>query len=51
MQVNYLGDCSFEVFDDPCTVALLEVLFVLHSAIFNIICGMLIGLGNHNSQS
>lgn len=23
--VNYLGDCSFEIFDDPCTVALLEV--------------------------
>lgn len=23
--VNYLGDCSFEIFDDPCTLALLEV--------------------------
>lgn len=23
--VNYLGDCSFQIFDDPCTVALLEV--------------------------
>lgn len=23
--VNYLGYCSFEIFDDPCTVALLEV--------------------------
>ncbi|XP_011008925.1 PREDICTED: uncharacterized protein LOC105114162 [Populus euphratica] len=23
--VNYLGDCSFEIFDDPCTIALLEV--------------------------
>jgi len=28
-QVNYLGDCSFEIFDDPCTIALLEVLLLL----------------------
>ena len=29
MRVNYLGDCSFEIFDDPCTIALLKVVLLL----------------------
>lgn len=38
MQVNYLADCSLEIFDDPSAIALIEVLCISQFHLFIRIC-------------